>query len=159
MARRKDSVGPLRRNPAYRVHGASRHYRLPTGQSPALSVIYEIVRGRPALSADIGFVWVSTSAGPPQFWMNLQTDYDLRVATVNAPLDKIKPRVAHSCRCQSLPSAYRRLCGSLLRESRTCFGVANGRRRPRYHPPGYAGTNQGQRSTKPHHQPKTEDER
>ena len=30
----------------------------------------------------------------PQFWMNLQTDYDLSVAAVNAPLNKIKPRVA-----------------------------------------------------------------
>jgi plasmid maintenance system antidote protein VapI len=30
----------------------------------------------------------------PQFWMNLQTDYDLRRAAVTAPLSKIKPRSA-----------------------------------------------------------------
>jgi plasmid maintenance system antidote protein VapI len=30
----------------------------------------------------------------PQFWMNLQTDYDLRIAVTTAPLNKIKPRKA-----------------------------------------------------------------
>jgi plasmid maintenance system antidote protein VapI len=30
----------------------------------------------------------------PQFWMNLQTDYDLRRAAAIAPLSKIKPRSA-----------------------------------------------------------------
>jgi plasmid maintenance system antidote protein VapI len=30
----------------------------------------------------------------PQFWMNLQTDYDLRRAAANATLSKIKPRSA-----------------------------------------------------------------
>jgi plasmid maintenance system antidote protein VapI len=30
----------------------------------------------------------------PQFWMNLQADYDLRHAAASAPLSKIKPRSA-----------------------------------------------------------------
>ena len=30
----------------------------------------------------------------PQFWMNLQTDYDLRIAATTAPLNKIKTRKA-----------------------------------------------------------------
>jgi plasmid maintenance system antidote protein VapI len=30
----------------------------------------------------------------PQFWMNLQADYDLRLAAATAPLSKIKPRSA-----------------------------------------------------------------
>jgi len=30
----------------------------------------------------------------PQFWMNLQADYDLRLAAASAPLSKIKPRSA-----------------------------------------------------------------
>jgi len=30
----------------------------------------------------------------PQFWMNLQADYDLRLAAARAPLSKIKPRSA-----------------------------------------------------------------
>jgi len=30
----------------------------------------------------------------PQFWMNLQTDYDLRRAAARAPLGKTKPRSA-----------------------------------------------------------------
>jgi plasmid maintenance system antidote protein VapI len=30
----------------------------------------------------------------PQFWLNLQTDYDLRLAAASAPLKKIKPRSA-----------------------------------------------------------------
>jgi plasmid maintenance system antidote protein VapI len=30
----------------------------------------------------------------PAVWMNLQTNYDLRVAEGNTPLNKIKPRVA-----------------------------------------------------------------
>ena len=31
-----------------------------------------------------------------QFWMSLQTDYDLRLAALRAPLSKIKPRSAAS---------------------------------------------------------------
>ena len=68
-------------------------------------------------------------------------------------------RAAPTPDAQSLPLACRRLYGPLLSQSRNCFRVANGRRRPRYHPPGYTSAHQGQRSTKPHHQPKAEDER
>lgn len=56
--------------------------------------MYEIVRGKRAISADVALRLGKYFSMTPQFWMNLQTDYDLRVAAVTAPLNKIKPRVA-----------------------------------------------------------------
>lgn len=56
--------------------------------------MYEIVRGKRAISADVALRLGKYFSMTPQFWMNLQTDYDLRVAAVTAPLHKIKPRVA-----------------------------------------------------------------
>lgn len=56
--------------------------------------MYEIVRGKRAISADVALRLGKYFSMTPQFWMNLQTDYDLRVAQVNASLNKIKPRVA-----------------------------------------------------------------
>jgi addiction module HigA family antidote len=56
--------------------------------------IYEIVRGQRAISADIALRLGKYFGMTPQFWMNLQTDYDLRLAARRAPLSKIKPRAA-----------------------------------------------------------------
>jgi addiction module HigA family antidote len=56
--------------------------------------IYEIVRQQRAISADVALRLGKYFATTPQFWMNLQTDYDLRVAAASAPLSKIKPRSA-----------------------------------------------------------------
>ena len=42
--------------------------------------IYEIVRGQRAISADIALRLGKYFGMTPQFWMNLQTDYDLRLA-------------------------------------------------------------------------------
>ena len=56
--------------------------------------IYENVRRKRAISADVALRLGKYFSVTPQFWMNLQTDYDLRVAAVNSPLNKIKPRVA-----------------------------------------------------------------
>ena len=56
--------------------------------------IYEIVRGKRAISADVALRLGKYFSMTPQFWMNLQTDYDLRVAAANSPPNKIKPRVA-----------------------------------------------------------------
>jgi addiction module HigA family antidote len=56
--------------------------------------MYEIVRGKRAISADVALRLGKYFSMTPQFWMNLQTDYDLSVAAVNAPLNRIKPRVA-----------------------------------------------------------------
>ena len=56
--------------------------------------IYELARGRRAISADIALRLGKYFGVTPQFWMNLQSDYDLRVAARRAPLSKIKPRAA-----------------------------------------------------------------
>ena len=56
--------------------------------------IYEIVRGKRAISADIALRLGKYFGMTPQFWMNLQADYDLRLAARRAPLSKIKTRSA-----------------------------------------------------------------
>jgi addiction module HigA family antidote len=56
--------------------------------------IYEIVRGRRSISADVALRLGKYFGMTPQFWMNLQTDYDLRIAAATAPLRKIKARKA-----------------------------------------------------------------
>lgn len=54
--------------------------------------IYEVVRGERAISANLALRLGKYFGMTPQFWMNLHTDYDLRVAAAWAPLDKIKQR-------------------------------------------------------------------
>ena len=56
--------------------------------------IYEIVRGKRAVSADVALRLGKYFGMTPQFWMNLQTDYDLRIAATSGPLNKIKARKA-----------------------------------------------------------------
>lgn len=56
--------------------------------------IYEIVREQRAISADVALRLSKYFSVTPKFWMNLQTDYDLRLAAATAPLSKIKPRSA-----------------------------------------------------------------
>jgi addiction module HigA family antidote len=56
--------------------------------------IYEIVREQRAISADVALRLGKYFGMTPQFWMNLQADYDLRRAAATAPLSKIKPRSA-----------------------------------------------------------------
>jgi addiction module HigA family antidote len=53
--------------------------------------IYELGRGQRAISADIALRLGKYFGMTPQFWMNLQTDYDLRLAARRASLIKIKP--------------------------------------------------------------------
>jgi addiction module HigA family antidote len=59
-----------------------------------LAGVYEIVRGQRAISADVALRLGKYFGMTPQFWMNLQSDYDLRVAANGAALAKIKPRAA-----------------------------------------------------------------
>lgn len=54
--------------------------------------MYEIVREQRGISADVALRRGKYFGVTPQFWMNLQTDYDLRLAAASAPLNKIKPR-------------------------------------------------------------------
>lgn len=55
---------------------------------------YEIVREQRAISADVALRLGKYFGMTPQFWMNLQADYDLRLAAARAPLSKIKPHKA-----------------------------------------------------------------
>lgn len=54
--------------------------------------IYEILRGERAITADSALRLGRYFGLPAQFWMNLQTDYDLRLALGKTDLAKIKPR-------------------------------------------------------------------
>jgi antitoxin HigA-1 len=54
--------------------------------------IYEVVRGERAISADTALRLGKYFGLPAQFWLNLQSDYDLRIASRNGAAAKIKPR-------------------------------------------------------------------
>jgi antitoxin HigA-1 len=54
--------------------------------------MYEIVRGKRAITADTALRLGKYFGLPAQFWMNLQADYDLRLAQRTTKLSKIRPR-------------------------------------------------------------------
>ncbi len=54
--------------------------------------IYEIVRAERAISADTAIRLGKYLDLPAQFWLNLQNDYDLRIAEANGAGKGIKPR-------------------------------------------------------------------
>lgn len=54
--------------------------------------IYEVVRGERAISADTALRLGRYFGLPAQFWLNLQNDYDLRIASRNGAAERIKPR-------------------------------------------------------------------
>jgi len=56
--------------------------------------IYEIVREERGISADVALRLGKYFGTTPQFWMNLQGDYDLRRAAASVPLREIKRRPA-----------------------------------------------------------------
>jgi antitoxin HigA-1 len=59
--------------------------------------IYEVVRGDRAISADTAIRLGKTFGLPAQFWLNLQNDYDLRIAEGSGIGKKIQPRkVVHN---------------------------------------------------------------
>lgn len=95
MARRKKTVaahpGEILRTEFMEPLGITAYQLAKALHLPGM---YEIVRGKRAISADVALRLGKYFSMTPQFWMNLQTDYDLRVARVNASLNKIKPRVA-----------------------------------------------------------------
>jgi addiction module HigA family antidote len=65
--------------------------------------IYEVVRGGRAISADTALRLGRYFGLPAQFWLNLQNDYDLRIASRNGVAERIKPRAQPA----SLASAAR----------------------------------------------------
>ncbi len=69
-------------------------YRLAKDIHVTLPRINEIVHGKRSISADTALRLGTYFGLPAQFWMNLQADYDLRLARANKDLKKIKPRVA-----------------------------------------------------------------
>ena len=54
--------------------------------------IYEVVRGARAISADTAIRLGKYFGLPAQFWLNLQNDYDLRIAAGAGISKRIKPR-------------------------------------------------------------------
>src|SRR5713101_7047980 len=54
--------------------------------------IYEVVRGERAVTADTAIRLGKYFGLPAQFWLNLQNDYDLRVAEGSGIGKGIKPR-------------------------------------------------------------------
>src|SRR5438552_10448565 len=56
--------------------------------------IYDVVRGERSITADVALRLGRYFEMTPQFWMNLQADYDLRLAAARSALAKIKPRSA-----------------------------------------------------------------
>jgi antitoxin HigA-1 len=53
--------------------------------------IYEIVRGERSITADVALRLGRYFGLPAQFWLNLQNDYDLRLAQRSRLVEKIKP--------------------------------------------------------------------
>jgi addiction module HigA family antidote len=54
--------------------------------------IYDVLRGDRAISADTAIRLGKYFALPAQFWLNLQNDYDLRIASGSGVGKDIKPR-------------------------------------------------------------------
>jgi len=54
--------------------------------------IYDVVRGDRAISADTAIRLGRYFGLPAQFWLNLQNDYDLRLAEGNGVGEGVKPR-------------------------------------------------------------------
>jgi len=54
--------------------------------------IYDVVRGDRAISADTAIRLGKYFGVPAQFWLNLQNDYDLRIAASSGVGKRIKPR-------------------------------------------------------------------
>ncbi len=54
--------------------------------------IYDVVRGDRAISADTAIRLGKYFGLPAQFWLNLQNDYDLRIAQASGIGRRIKPR-------------------------------------------------------------------
>ena len=56
--------------------------------------IGDIVRGKRSISADTALRLGIYFRLPPQFWLNLQNEYDLRLAAGSSALKRVAPRAA-----------------------------------------------------------------
>jgi antitoxin HigA-1 len=69
-------------------------YRLAKDLDVPVPRVNDIVRGKRSISADTAVRLGAYFGMPAQFWMNLQADYDLRLAGAEVDLKKIKVRNA-----------------------------------------------------------------
>jgi len=69
-------------------------YRLAKEIHVPVPRINDIVRGQRAITADTAIRLGIYFGLPAQFWMNLQTDYDLRLARASKGIEKVTPRQA-----------------------------------------------------------------
>jgi addiction module HigA family antidote len=69
-------------------------YRLAKDLHVPAPRVNDIVRGKRAISADTAIRLGIYFGLPAQFWMNLQTDYDLRLASSASGIESISPRQA-----------------------------------------------------------------
>jgi addiction module HigA family antidote len=69
-------------------------YRLAKELHVPVPRMNDIVRGKRSITADTALRLGAYFGLSPQFWMNLQADYDLRLARSSAEIKKIKPRQA-----------------------------------------------------------------
>jgi len=69
-------------------------YRLAKDLHVPVPRINDIVRGKRSISADTAIRLGIYFGLPAQFWMNLQADYDLRLARASRQLAKVTPRQA-----------------------------------------------------------------
>ena len=66
-------------------------YRLAKNLCVPLPRVNDVVRGKRAISADTALRLGIYFGLPAQFWLNLQNDYDLRLAAKPRALAKVKP--------------------------------------------------------------------
>jgi addiction module HigA family antidote len=69
-------------------------YRLAKELDVPAPRVGDIVRGRRAISADTALRLGIYFGLPPQFWLNLQNEYDLRRAAASPALQRVSPRAA-----------------------------------------------------------------
>jgi len=69
-------------------------YRLAKDLRVPAPRVGDIVRGKRAISADTALRLGIYFRLPAQFWLNLQNEYDLRLASASPALKKIAPRAA-----------------------------------------------------------------
>ena len=69
-------------------------YRLAKELHVSLPRINDLVREQRAMTADTAVRLEKYFGMPARFWMNVQVDYDIRVAAKKSDVSKIKPRKA-----------------------------------------------------------------
>jgi addiction module HigA family antidote len=69
-------------------------YRLAKDLQVPAPRINDVVRGKRAISADTAIRLGIYFGLPAQFWMNLQNEYDLRLAKSDAAIKSVTPRKA-----------------------------------------------------------------